>query len=173
MQALCDYADRWMGVLRIELTVYVDNAAAIALYRKFGFEIEGRYRGYALRDGALVDAFAMARLHPDPPAIAARIGRAPASMTASRSALSPLRCALLGAAWRRQERVSFPSLDGAARAGRPHRPFFAARAPRRRRRSPMFHGCGGAYDRRGRWRSGCASTRRSSTARLHVWSSIR
>ena len=27
MQALCDYADRWMGVLRIELTVYVDNAA--------------------------------------------------------------------------------------------------------------------------------------------------
>ncbi len=28
MQALCDYADRWMGVLRIELTVYVDNAGA-------------------------------------------------------------------------------------------------------------------------------------------------
>ena len=68
MQALCDYADRWMGVLRIELTVYVDNAAAIALYRKFGFETEGRHRGYALRDGRYVDAFAMARLHPDPPA---------------------------------------------------------------------------------------------------------
>ena len=68
MQALCDYADRWMGVLRIELTVYVDNAGAIALYRKFGFETEGRHRGYALRDGRYVDAFAMARLHPDPPA---------------------------------------------------------------------------------------------------------
>jgi putative acetyltransferase len=71
MQAMCDYADRWMGVLRIELTVYVDNAAAIALYRKFGFEMEGRHRGYAMRDGRFVDAFAMARLHPDPPAIGA------------------------------------------------------------------------------------------------------
>ncbi|MEO5844453.1 MAG: GNAT family N-acetyltransferase [Caldimonas sp.] len=70
MQALCDYADRWIGALRIELTVYVDNAAAIALYRKFGFETEGRHRGYALRDGRYVDAFAMARLHPSPPAIA-------------------------------------------------------------------------------------------------------
>ena len=69
MQAMCDYADRWMGVLRIELTVYVDNAAAIALYRKFGFEMEGRHRGYAMRDGSYVDAFAMARIHPHPPAI--------------------------------------------------------------------------------------------------------
>ncbi len=69
MQAMCDYADRWMGALRIELTVYVDNAAAIALYRKFGFETEGRHRGYAMRDGTFVDAFAMARVHPNPPAI--------------------------------------------------------------------------------------------------------
>jgi putative acetyltransferase len=72
MQAMCDYADRWMGVLRIELSVYVDNAAAIALYRKFGFETEGRHRGYAMRDGCYVDAFSMARLHPHPPAIEAR-----------------------------------------------------------------------------------------------------
>jgi L-phenylalanine/L-methionine N-acetyltransferase len=71
MQAMCDYADRWMGVLRIELTVYTDNAPAIALYRKFGFAIEGRHRGYALRDGRYVDALAMARLHPDPPVVGA------------------------------------------------------------------------------------------------------
>jgi putative acetyltransferase len=70
MQAMCDYADRWMGVLRIELTVYVDNVAAIALYRKFGFETEGRHRGYALRDGRYVDVLAMARLHPEPPTLA-------------------------------------------------------------------------------------------------------
>ena len=69
MQAMCDYADRWIGLLRLELTVYVDNAAAIALYRKFGFEIEGRFRGYAMRDGVLVDAFTMARIHPAPPTI--------------------------------------------------------------------------------------------------------
>src|SRR5918993_2459140 len=29
MQAMCDYADRWIGLLRIELTVYVDNERAI------------------------------------------------------------------------------------------------------------------------------------------------
>jgi L-phenylalanine/L-methionine N-acetyltransferase len=77
MHAMCDYADRWMGVLRIELTVYADNEAAIALYRKFGFEIEGRHRGYAMRDGRYVDAFAMARIHPDPPAIPSRAGAEP------------------------------------------------------------------------------------------------
>jgi L-phenylalanine/L-methionine N-acetyltransferase len=69
MAAMCDYADRWTGALRIELTVYTDNHAAIALYRKFGFEIEGTHRGYALRDGQYVDAYSMARLHPQPPRI--------------------------------------------------------------------------------------------------------
>lgn len=81
MVAMCNYADRWIGLLRLELTVYVDNAPAISLYRKFGFEIEGRFRGYAMRDGQLVDAFSMARLHPAPPAIApppAGTGGAPA-----------------------------------------------------------------------------------------------
>jgi len=69
MAAMCEYADRWIGALRIELTVYTDNAAAIALYRKFGFAVEGTLRGYALRDGRYVDAYAMARLHPSPPRI--------------------------------------------------------------------------------------------------------
>ena len=73
MQAMCDYADRWMGVLRIELTVYTDNERAIALYRKFGFEMEGRLRGYAMRDGLFVDAYSMARIHPSPPAIGPRV----------------------------------------------------------------------------------------------------
>ena len=74
MQAMCDYADRWLGLLRLELTVYVDNARAIALYRRFGFETEGRMRGYAMRDGELVDAFSMARIHPKPPTIAPQPG---------------------------------------------------------------------------------------------------
>jgi putative acetyltransferase len=69
MAAMCDYADRWVGALRLELTVYVDNDKASALYRKFGFVIEGTFKGYALRDGVYVDAYAMARFHPNPPRI--------------------------------------------------------------------------------------------------------
>ena len=67
MAALVDYADNWAQVLRIELGVFVDNERAIALYKRFGFEIEGRMRGYALRNGRYVDTYAMARLHPNPP----------------------------------------------------------------------------------------------------------
>jgi putative acetyltransferase len=69
MAAMCDYADRWAGVLRLELTVYADNAPAIGLYRKFGFDVEGTHRAYALRDGRYADVLAMARLHPNPPAL--------------------------------------------------------------------------------------------------------
>lgn len=71
MAAAIDRADNWMNVLRLELTVYVDNEAGLALYRRFGFVIEGRHRAYALRDGAYIDAYAMARLHPNPPVLPA------------------------------------------------------------------------------------------------------
>ena len=57
-------ADGWLNVFRLELTVYADNARAIALYRKFGFEVEGTHKAYALRDGEYVDALCMARLKP-------------------------------------------------------------------------------------------------------------
>ncbi len=74
MQALCDYADDWSQVLRIELTVFADNAPAIALYRRFGFEREGLLRGFALRAGVYEDVIAMARWHPRPPRRTAAAG---------------------------------------------------------------------------------------------------
>ncbi len=69
MTAIVDWADNWAQLLRLELTVYTDNQAGLALYRKFGFVAEGTHRAYALRDGVYVDAVCMARLHPKPPRV--------------------------------------------------------------------------------------------------------
>ena len=62
MEACVDLADNWLNLMRLDLRVYVDNAPAIVLYRKFGFEIEGTHRRFAYRDGEYVDAHVMARL---------------------------------------------------------------------------------------------------------------
>lgn len=62
MEAMIELAERWMGITRIELTVFTDNATAIALYKKCGFEIEGRAPRYAFRNGEYVDAYFMARV---------------------------------------------------------------------------------------------------------------
>ena len=62
MKACVDFADNWLGLTRLDLRVYVDNAPAIALYKKFGFEIEGTHRRFAFRNGEYVDAHVMARL---------------------------------------------------------------------------------------------------------------
>lgn len=74
MQAALDLADNWLALRRIELRVYADNARAIALYRKFGFEVEGTHRLYAVRDGAYVDSLSMARIV-DGPRIGAKVNR--------------------------------------------------------------------------------------------------
>ncbi|MGZ6018139.1 MAG: GNAT family N-acetyltransferase [Phenylobacterium sp.] len=62
MAAVIDLADNWLQLKRLELGVYADNARAIALYERFGFEREGLNRAYAWRDGAYADSLAMARL---------------------------------------------------------------------------------------------------------------
>ena len=62
MRAALDLADNWLQYTRIELTVFTDNASAIALYKKFGFDIEGTHISYAFRNGEYADVYAMARL---------------------------------------------------------------------------------------------------------------
>ncbi len=52
------------NIHRLELTVTVTNEAALALYRKMGFEIEGRKRHAFFIDGVYVDEYCMARLLP-------------------------------------------------------------------------------------------------------------
>ncbi len=62
LAAAVDLAHNWLAVRRLELTVYTDNHAAIALYKRHGFVIEGEARDYAFRDGEYVDVFFMANI---------------------------------------------------------------------------------------------------------------
>ena len=50
------------GVTRVELMVLVENVRAVALYRRHGFETEGRCRRYLVIDGAERDAWLMAKV---------------------------------------------------------------------------------------------------------------
>lgn len=60
LAAMIELAHNWLAVRRIELEVYTDNHAAIKLYKRHGFVIEGEAIGYAFRNGEYVDAFLMA-----------------------------------------------------------------------------------------------------------------
>jgi putative acetyltransferase len=51
-----ELADKWLKLTHLEIEVYTDNQAAIALYKKFVFEIEGMLRKFAFRDGEYVHA---------------------------------------------------------------------------------------------------------------------
>jgi putative acetyltransferase len=62
MEAAIELCEKWVNVSRIELEVYTDNVAGVALYTKFGFEIEGTCKRYAYRDGQYVDVHIMARI---------------------------------------------------------------------------------------------------------------
>jgi putative acetyltransferase len=62
MTALLDVADHRLGLKRVALRVNADNARAIRLYRKVGFEVESTLRRDVLRDGQFIDNLAMARL---------------------------------------------------------------------------------------------------------------
>jgi putative acetyltransferase len=62
MQQLLDVADRWLGLMRVDLTVRDDNAPARRLYEKLGFVVEGTQRKAVFADGELRDLVMMARL---------------------------------------------------------------------------------------------------------------
>ena len=64
--ALLDAVIAWSeteGLVRLDLTVHVTNARALALYRRAGFEIEGTRRKSLLLGNEFVDEYLMSRLN--------------------------------------------------------------------------------------------------------------
>lgn len=55
-----DHAEKF-GLEKVELNVYTSNTAAVALYKKFGFEEEGLIKKYRKLDGRYFDCIAMAK----------------------------------------------------------------------------------------------------------------
>lgn len=64
MNVLIDLSDNWLNLLRLELSVFSDNTAAIALYQQFDFIMEGESRYDLFRKGRYCHSTHMARLHP-------------------------------------------------------------------------------------------------------------
>ena len=62
LDAVLDLADNWYNLIRVELTVFVDNEAAIHLYKQVGFQVEGMLKKYAFRNGEFVDSYGMGRI---------------------------------------------------------------------------------------------------------------
>lgn len=62
MQAMLDWAGASGVIRKINLTVQADNAMAIRLYERFGFETEGRLRRDLYVNGIYHDAFIMGKL---------------------------------------------------------------------------------------------------------------
>jgi len=61
LSKVIDLADNWLMLVRLELSVFVENERAVKLYRSLGFEIEGTKKYAAIRNGIYADEYLMAR----------------------------------------------------------------------------------------------------------------
>ena len=59
INALIDVADKWLMLVRIELSVFEDNERAIHLYEKFGFKKEGIKHLSGIRNGRYENEYLM------------------------------------------------------------------------------------------------------------------
>ena len=62
LEHLVSYCDEELDLARLELEVHANNAAALSLYKSFGFEVEGTKRKAVLVEGELIDIIIMSRV---------------------------------------------------------------------------------------------------------------
>ncbi|MCC5827002.1 GNAT family N-acetyltransferase [Alkalimonas sp.] len=62
LRTALEMADNWLAIRRLELQVYSSNEAAVALYERFGFEVEAELTDYAFQYGQYVSVLQMARI---------------------------------------------------------------------------------------------------------------
>jgi putative acetyltransferase len=62
LETLLDMADNWLMLVRVELTVFIDNEKAIGLYKKHGFVTEGIKKKTSIRNGEYIDEYMMAKV---------------------------------------------------------------------------------------------------------------
>ena len=62
MEYLLSYCDEQLNLTRLELEVHANNIAALALYKSFGFEVEGTKRKAVLVEDDLIDIVIMSRV---------------------------------------------------------------------------------------------------------------
>jgi putative acetyltransferase len=64
MKAAIEQSDNWLNLTRLELEVHEDNLAAISLYKRMGFEIEGTKRLSTFKSGKYINTVIMSRINP-------------------------------------------------------------------------------------------------------------
>lgn len=63
LRSALELSDQWLNIRRLELTVYSSNEVAVALYERFGFEVEAELSDFAFQYGKYVSALCMARIN--------------------------------------------------------------------------------------------------------------
>ena len=63
MQEAINQSDNWLNLVRLELEVHADNHAAIALYERAGFQLEGTKRLSTFKAGKYIDMLDFNRSH--------------------------------------------------------------------------------------------------------------